>query len=68
MNKIIMIHTALIKVNGLRESITLEVAELESMRSGINERQRANLEMKIANRKLWIKQLNDIELELREEL
>ena len=63
-----MIHTALIKVNGLRESITLEVAELESMRSGINERQRANLEMKIANRKLWIKQLNDIELELREEL
>ena len=63
-----MIHTALIKINGVRESIKLEVAELEAMRKGINERQRANLEMKIANRKLWVKELNDIELEFREEL
>ena len=63
-----MIHTALIKINGVRESIKLEVAELEAMRKGINERQRANLEMKIANRKLWIKELNDIELDFREEL
>jgi len=63
-----MVHTALIKINGVRESIKLEVAELEAMRKGINERQRANLEMKIANRKLWVKELNDIELDFREEL
>jgi hypothetical protein len=63
-----MIHTALIKINGLKEKITLEVKELEAMRKGINERQRANLEMKIANRKDWVKELNFIELEFREEL
>ena len=63
-----MIHTGLIKINGVRESIKLEVAELEAMRKGINERQRANLEMKIANRKEWVKELDSIELELREEL
>ena len=63
-----MVHTALIKINGVIESIKLEVAELEAMRKGINERQRANLEMKIANRKLWVKELNDIELDFREEL
>jgi len=68
MNKRIMIHTGLIKINGVRESIKLEVAELEAMRKGINERQRANLEMKIANRKEWVKELDSIELELREEL
>ena len=63
-----MIHLALIKINGLREKITLEVKELEAMRKGINERQRANLEMKIANRSEWIKELNDIELDFRDEL
>jgi hypothetical protein len=62
------IHTALIKINGVREKICLEISELEHMRKGINERQRANLEMKISNRKLWVKELNDIELEFREEL
>jgi len=68
MKKRIMIHTGLIKLNGVRENIKLEVAELESLRKGINERQRANLEMKIANRKEWVKELNSIELEFREEL
>ena len=63
-----MLHLALIKINGVRESIKLEVAELESMRKGINERQRANLEMKISNRKEWVKELNSIDLEVREEL
>lgn len=63
-----MIHTGLIKLNGVREAIKLEIAEMEAIRKGINERQRANLEMKISNRKLWVKELNDIELELREEL
>lgn len=63
-----MIHTALIKINGIRVKIDLELKELESMRKGINERQRANLEMKIANRKEWIEELNNIELEFREEL
>ena len=57
-----MIHTALIKINGIKESIKLEVAELEAMRKGISERQRAKLEMKIANRKQWIKDLNFIDL------
>jgi hypothetical protein len=64
----ILIHTALIKINGLREKITLEVAELEAMRNGITERQRAKLEMKIAHRKEWVKELNDIELDFRDEL
>ena len=68
MKKRIMIHTGLIKLNGIRTKINLEVAELEAMRKGINERQRANLEMKIANRKEWVKELNSIELEFREEL
>jgi hypothetical protein len=63
-----MIHTKLIKLNGVREAIKLEIAELESMRKGINERQRAKLEMKIANRKQWIKDLDFSELEIREEL
>ena len=63
-----MIHTALIKINGIREKINLEVKEMEAMRSGINERQRANLEMKIANRKSWINELNEIELDFRVEL
>ena len=63
-----MLHLALIKINGVKESIKLEVAELEAMRKGINERQRANLEMKIANRKEWVKELNSIDLEVREEL
>ena len=61
------IHSVLIKLNGIRESITLEVAELEQMRKGINERQRANLEMKISNRKHWVKELNTMELDLRSE-
>ena len=63
-----MIHTGLIKLNGVRTKINLEVAELEAMRKGVSERQRANLEMKIANRKEWVKELNSIELEFREEL
>lgn len=63
-----MIHTALIKINGLREKITLEVAELEAMRKGINERQRAKLEMKISHRKEWINELNSIDLDFRDEL
>ena len=63
-----MIHLGLIKLNGVREKIKLEVSELEAMRKGINERQRANLEMKIANRKEWVKELNDIELDFRSEL
>lgn len=61
------IHSILIKLNGVREGINLEVAELQQMRKGINERQRANLEMKITNRKHWIKELNTMELDLREE-
>jgi len=62
------LHTALIKVNGIREKIMLEKAELEHMRKGISDKQRARLEMKISNYGLWIKELNDIELEFREEL
>jgi len=62
------LHTALIKVNGIREKIMLEKAELEHMRKGISDNQRARLEMKISNYDLWIKELNDIELEFREEL
>ena len=62
------LHLALIKVNGIREKIMLEKAELEHMRKGISEKQRARLEMKIDNYGLWIKELNDIELEFREEL
>ena len=62
------LHTALIKVNGIREKIMLEKAELEHMRKGISDKQRARLEMKISNYDLWIKELNDIELEFREEL
>jgi hypothetical protein len=67
-NKRYMIGLATIKIGGLITKISLEVAELEAMRNGINERQRANLEMKIANRKEWVKELNSIELEFREEL
>jgi len=63
-----MIHTALIKINGVRESIKLEVAELEAMIKGITERQRAKLEMKISHRKEWVKELDSIELDLRDEL
>ena len=68
MNKRKMIHTGLIKLNGVREAIKLEIAEMEAMRKGINERQRANLEMKIANRKQWVKDLDFSDLELRGEL
>lgn len=63
-----MIHTALIKINGVREAIKLEVAELEAMRKGIHERQRAKLEMKITHRKNWINELDSIELDFRDEL
>ena len=38
------------------------------MRKGINERQRANLEMKISNRKEWVKTLYKIDSDLRDEL
>lgn len=63
-----MIHTGLIKINGIREQITHDLEDLEKLRSGIHEKQRAKLEHKIDQRKHWIKELNSIELELREEL
>lgn len=60
--------TALVKIHFLGEEILKEVAELEAMRKGINERQRANLEMKISNRKEWVKTLYKIDSDLRDEL
>ena len=60
--------TALVKIHFLGEEILKEVAELEAMRKGINERQRANLEMKISNRKEWVKTLSKIDSDLRDEL
>lgn len=63
-----MTHTKLIRLNGVREEIKLEIAELEAMRKGITESQRAKLEMRIANRKKWVKDLDFSELEIREEL
>ena len=67
-NKKTSIHTALIKLDGLRKEVNLEVKELEAMRKGVPDNQRAKLEMRISNRKKWINEINDIELEFREEL
>ena len=68
MSKYNNIMTALVKIHFLGEEILKEVAELEAMRKGINERQRANLEMKISNRKEWVKTLYKIDSDLRDEL
>ena len=45
-----------------------ELKELENMRKGINDTQRAKLEKRIAIRKVMIETLCNIELDLREEL
>lgn len=63
-----MIHTALIKINGIREQINHELEDLESMRKTIHDKQRAKLEYRIEKRKHWIRELNTIQLEFREEL
>ena len=63
-----MIHTGLIKLNGVKVVLQDELKELENMRKGINDTQRAKLEKRIAIRKVMIENLCNIELELREEL
>ena len=63
-----MIHTGLIKLNGVKVVLQDELKELENMRKGINDTQRAKLEKRIAIRKVMIENLCNIELEFREEL
>ena len=63
-----MLHTGLIKLNGVKVVLQDELKELENMRKGINDTQRAKLEKRIAIRKVMIENLCNIELEFREEL
>jgi hypothetical protein len=63
-----MIHTGLIKLNGVKVVLQDELKELENMRKGINDTQRAKLEKRIAIRKVMIENLCNIELDFRSEL
>jgi len=61
-------HSILIKLNSMKVVLQDELKELENMRKGINDTQRAKLEKRIAIRKVMIETLCNIELDLREEL
>jgi len=61
-------HSILIKLNGVKVLLEDELKELENMRQGINDTQRAKLEKRIGVRKEMIKTLRNIELDFREEL
>lgn len=63
-----MTHTKLIKLNGVREALKSDLDDLERLRKGISDNQRAKLEYKIERLKGYIKDLDFSELELREEL
>ena len=63
-----MTHTTLIKLNGVRAKLQDELKEFEDMRKGVNDNQRAKLETRIGSRKSMIKELDIIEMNIREEL
>lgn len=67
--KVKMIHTALIKINGIRSEIQEDLNNLELLRNELkDEKNKLKAELKILRRKQWIEDLNSIELEFREEL
>ena len=68
MNKRYNIHSSLIKINNVRNKHELELKELELMRKSITDNQRKKLETRIGIRKQMIQDLNEIELNIREEL
>jgi hypothetical protein len=63
-----MLHSALIKINGIRVKLKDELEEFERIRKGVNDNQRAKLETRIGSRKSMIKELDIIEMNIREEL
>ena len=63
-----MIHTTLIKLNGIRAKLMDELEDFENMRKGISENQRSKLEARIDSRKVMISELNIIELNIRDTL
>ena len=63
-----MTHTTLIKLNGVKAKLQDELEELRNMRNGINDNQRSKLEIRIGSREVMIKELEIIELNIREEL
>lgn len=61
-------HTALIKLNGIREGVLSDVEVLENRRGSVKDNQRKLLEYKIGRNQQYIKDLDYIELDLREKL
>ena len=61
-------HTALIKLNGIREGIKSDLEVLENRRNNIHDKHRKLLEYKIGRNTQYIKDLDYIELELRDKL
>jgi hypothetical protein len=63
-----MIHTILIKINGIRVKLQDELEEFKNMRDNVSDSQRSKLETRIGSRESMIKELDIIELNIREEL
>lgn len=63
-----MIETILIKINGIRVKLQDELEEFKSMRKGVSDNQRTKLETRIGSRESMIKELDIIEMNVREEL
>ena len=58
----------LVKLHRMWEEVGHELNDYERRRDNVPDSQRAKLESMIEKRKEWMKQLKDIELELREDL
>lgn len=63
-----MLHTQLIRINGIREKLQHELKEFEDMRKTVHDKQRGKLEYRIETRKSMIKDLDLIEQDIRLEL
>lgn len=61
-------HTLLIKLNGIRERASIHLENLKRQRSSVSDNNRGKLESVIGHRELDIKEIDYIELELREKL
>ena len=62
------IQTILIKLNGVRESLQYDLEDLKAKRGQVSESMISVLETKIGRRETEIKDLNSMELDLREHL
>lgn len=62
------IHSLLIKINGIRESLKSDLKDLKGKRGRVAEKSIHELEYKIGRRETEIKDLDSMELSLRSHL